>query len=366
METYKVLFDPNQNDGVYAISLVNDPAIEVAFIAMSKQSEVKLATVSEEKRILLGAVLIPDQPIFRSEKGKDFNIVFPAETIRQVQQNFSIQGYQNNSTIEHDGKQIENVSFVETWIKEDEVNDKSVKYGFNEPVGTWYATMKVNNDDVWNEYVKTGKVTGFSIDGVFDLEKINLKSEYMESEKKWGETIVEAIQKGFAAIMNAEAPAEITQEPVKMATMMLEDGVTVLEATSFEVGSAVDIVAEDGTKTPAPEGTHKLQDGTTIVVNAEGVITEVMTAEVETEVETEMSTDAKFEALIKSVITNMSTEFGVQLAKVKTELSKEITELKAQKVELSAETKANPKGKIKSYDEMSNYEKTLYNRGRLN
>jgi hypothetical protein len=341
METYKVLFDPNQNDGVYAISLVNDPAIEVAFIAMSKQSEVKLATVSEEKRILLGAVLIPDQPIFRSDKGKEFNIVFPAETIRQVQQNFSIQGYQNNSTIEHDGKQIENVSFVETWIKEDEVNDKSVKYGFNEPVGTWYATMKVNNDEVWNEYVKTGKVTGFSIDGVFDLERINLNSNYMDFEKL-GSSIVDAIQKGFSTKMNTEAPAEITQEPVKMATMLLEDGVTVLEATSFEVGSEVNVVAEDGSKTLAPEGTHKLEDGTTIVVDANGLITEVMPAEIEVEVETEMSTDAKFEALIKSVITNMSTEFGVQLAKVKTELSAEITALKAQKVELTAETKAKP------------------------
>jgi len=364
METYKVLFDPNQNDGVYAISLVNDPAIEVAFIAMSKQSEVKLATVNEEKRILLGAVLIPDQPIFRSDKGKDFNIIFPAETIRQVQQNFSIQGYQNNSTIEHDGKQIENVSFVETWIKEDEVNDKSVKYGFNEPIGTWYATMKVNNDEVWNEYVKTGKVTGFSIDGVFDLEKINLKSEYMDLEKL-GSSIVDSIKKGFETIMNAEPPAEITQEPVTMATMMLEDGVTVLEATSFEVGSAVDIVAEDGTKTPAPEGTHKLQDGSSIVVSAEGIITEVMTTEVETEVETEMSTDAKFEALIKAVVTNMSTEFGVQLAKVKTELSAEITELKAQKLELSAETKAKPIAD-KPFEEMTALEKRRAIKNTLN
>ena len=62
------------------------------------------------------------------------------------------------------GKSIPNVTFVETWIKEDEVHDKSVLYGFNEPVGTLYGLMKVNNDEIWNDYVKTGKVKGFSID----------------------------------------------------------------------------------------------------------------------------------------------------------------------------------------------------------
>jgi hypothetical protein len=43
--------------------------------------------------------------------------------------------------------------------------------------GTWFGLMKVNNDEIWNDYVKTGKVKGFSIDGVFDMEKVNLKTE---------------------------------------------------------------------------------------------------------------------------------------------------------------------------------------------
>jgi hypothetical protein len=177
METYEVRFNEEENEGVYAVSLVSDPAIGVQFVTLSKQKELKLATINEEQRILLGAVLIPNQPIYRNQDGQEFNIVFPAETIKQVQQNFSRQGYLNNSTIEHSGQQINDVTFVETWIKEDEVHDKSVRYGFNEPVGTWFAAMKVNNDEIWNDYVKTGKVKGFSIDGVFDLEKINLNSD---------------------------------------------------------------------------------------------------------------------------------------------------------------------------------------------
>ena len=136
----------------------------------------------------MGAILIPEQPIYRNQDGKEFNIVFPKKTIKQVQQNFALKGYQNNSTLEHSGEQIENVTFVESWIKEDDVHDKSVHYGFNEPVGSWFGLMKINNDVIWNEYVKTGKVKGFSIDGVFDMEKINLNNEKMNLE-----TIVNAI-----------------------------------------------------------------------------------------------------------------------------------------------------------------------------
>jgi hypothetical protein len=345
METYKVLFNPETDLGAYAISHVEDPAIKGLYVAMNnlKEQEIKLATVSEEKRIVVGPVLVPDLLFERvhPDTGKRFNAYFDAETISAIHENIMAKGYQNNSTLSHNKIMLENVSFKEMWIKEDDVHDKSLLYGLDYPKGTLFAMQKVNNDELWNNYIKTGKVKGFSIDAVFDLERINLNSNYMDFEKL-GSSIVDAIQKGFSTKMNTEAPAEITQEPVTMATMMLEDGVTVLEATSFEVGSEVNIVAEDGSKTLAPEGKHKLEDGTTIVVDANGLITEVMPAEIEVEVETEMSTDAKFEALIKSVITNMSTEFGVQLAKVKTELSAEITALKAQKVELTAETKAKP------------------------
>ena len=267
MDTYKVMFNEEDNEGVYAVSLVSDPAIGVQFITLSQQKEIQLATINEEQRILLGAVLIPNQPIYRNQDGHEFNIVFPAETIKQVQQNFSRQGYQNNSTIEHSGDNLEDVTFVETWIKEDEVHDKSVHYGFNEPIGTWFAAMKVNNDEIWNDYVKTGKVKGFSIDGVFDMEKVNLKSEYMNINE-----IVNAIKDGFASIKLSN---ETEQVEVAMATMMLKDGVTVLEAESFDAGVPVFIVAENGDKVPAPIGEHELEDGRILVITEEGMIAEI-------------------------------------------------------------------------------------------
>jgi hypothetical protein len=338
MDTYKVMFNEEDNEGVYAVSLVSDPAIGVQFITLSQQKEIQLATINEEQRILLGAVLIPNQPIYRNQDGHEFNIVFPAETIKQVQQNFSRQGYQNNSTIEHSGDNLDDVTFVETWIKEDEVHDKSVHYGFNEPVGTWFAAMKVNNEDIWNNYVKTGKVKGFSIDGVFDMERVNLKSEYMNINE-----IVNAIKDGFASIKLSN---ETEQVEVAMATMMLKDGVTVLEAESFDAGVPVFIVAENGDKVPAPIGEHELEDGRILVITEEGMIAEikeVMVEEVEVEeAPIEMTSENQFAELVKSIVTSMSVEVAKQIESVRTELSAQIAEVKTSQVEVKASTKAKP------------------------
>ena len=347
METYKVIFNEEENEGVYAVSLVSDPAIGVNFITLSKQKEIKLATVNEEQRILMGAILIPNQPIYRRDEksGHEFNIIFPKETIKQVQQNFALKGYQNNSTIEHSGEQIQNVTFVESWIKEDEVHDKSVHYGFNEEVGTWFGLMKVNNDEIWNDYVKTGKVKGFSIDGVFDMEKVNLKTEINMNL----ESIVNAIKEGFASItLSTETEQVETVETVEvaMATMMLKDGVTILEAESFEAGQAVFIVAENGDKVAAPIGEHELEDGRVLVITEEGKIAEIKDAMVEdaapdaapAEVEVEMTT----EEMIKAIVTNMSVEVSKQIEAIRTELSAQIAEVKTSKVEVKASTKAKP------------------------
>ena len=345
METYKVLFNEEENEGVYAISLVSDPAIEVNFISLSKNKEIKLATINEEQRILVGPILIPDQLIYRNQDGHEYNIMFPKETIKQVQHNFVQQGYQNNSTLEHSGKAIPNVTFVETWIKEDEVHDKSVLYGFSEPVGTLFGLMKVNNDEIWNDYVKTGKVKGFSIDGVFDMERVNLKTEINMNL----ESIVNAIKDGFASIKlsnEAEQVEVIETVEVAMETMMLKDGVTILEAESFETGQSVMIIAENGDKVPAPIGEHELEDGRVLVITEEGKIAEIkdaMVEEVETpdadvEVEVEMST----EEMIKAIVTNMSVEVSKQIEAIRTELSAQISEVKTTQVEVKASTKAKP------------------------
>jgi len=342
METYNVIFNEGENEGVYAISLVSDPAIGVQFLALAKQTELKLTTVNEEQRILVGPILIPEQLIYRNQDGHEFNIKFTSETIKQVHRNFVTQGYQNNSTIEHSGKQIEDVTFIETWIKEDEVHDKSVLYGFSEQVGTMFGLMKVNNDEIWNDYVKTGKVKGFSIDGVFDMEKVNLKSEYMNLE-----SIVNAIKDGFASVKLSEELA-IEEVVIAMETMKLKDGVTVLEAEAFEAGKPVFIVNENGDKEPAPIGDHELEDGRLLVIVEEGVIAEIKEAimeEVAPEAEAAEAVEMSNEELVKSIVTSMSIEVAKQIESIRTELSAQIAEVKTTQVEVKASTKSKPEVK---------------------
>jgi ElaB/YqjD/DUF883 family membrane-anchored ribosome-binding protein len=169
--------------GIEAISIVDRPAIEENFIALNEQQKTKLAEIDNEKRILMGAALIPNKNIYRSDGEEEYFIYFSDQTVRQASELFLMNGNQNESTLEHEAK-LNGLSVVESWIIEDEVHDKSRKYGLNMPVGTWMVSMKVNNDEVWNNYVKTGKVKGFSIEGYFTdkLEMSKSSNSIDESE----------------------------------------------------------------------------------------------------------------------------------------------------------------------------------------
>lgn len=178
-----ILDENNIMNGVDAISIVNSPATESNFIALKEQQhEVKFKAVDEEKRILMGAALVPNKMIFRrDEKTKDeFYVYFNASTIRKASELYLQRGNQNNATIEHK-ENLTGVSVVESWIVEGE-QDKSRIYGLAPEVGTWMISMKVNNEAVWQEAVKTGKVLGFSIEGYF-AEKAQLAKQPTEAEQ---------------------------------------------------------------------------------------------------------------------------------------------------------------------------------------
>lgn len=161
--------------GVDAVSIVEFPAIEENFIALNKNLE--LAKVDTEKRILMGAALIPNKNIYRRNGEDEYYIFFSDDTVRKASELFLMNSNQNNTTLEHD-KKLKDLSVVESWIVEDTEMDKSKKYGLNAPVGTWMVSMKVNNEQIWNDFVKTGKVKGFSIEGYFsDKLEMSLQAE---------------------------------------------------------------------------------------------------------------------------------------------------------------------------------------------
>jgi hypothetical protein len=355
LPTYEIIFEEGKVDGVFGISLVEDPAIQSNFIALSKQQKIKLSTIDNEKRILLGAVLVPDLPIYRNQNGMEFNIVFSADTIRKSMENFFKQSYQQNSSLEHD-QEIDGVTFVESWIKEDDVHDKSVAYGINEPNGTWFATMKVDNDEIWNNYVKTGQVKGFSIDGMFDLEKINLNNAMNL------ESITNAIKEGFEAILSNKQEEVV----VELAQIKLIDGVTILEAESFEAGMPVFVVAENGDKVPAPIGEHELEDGKILVITEEGVIAEIKEKEVEevveetAEVEMNAEDTQKFVDMIREMFTQFSKQVANEIDAIKIEMKAEIESAKSTK-EIKPSAKVTPEVKNDVAIAMTKKERILSN-----
>ena len=156
----------DSEDGVNAISVVENPAIEVDFVALKGHEKVRFKAIDEEKRILMGAILIPNKPIYRRDGDSEYYIYFTQETVLKASQMYLKKGYQNKSTLEHESP-ITGINLVESWIIDDPEKDKSALYGFNLPKGTWFGTMKVDNDEIWDNYVKTGKVKGFSIEGFF-------------------------------------------------------------------------------------------------------------------------------------------------------------------------------------------------------
>ena len=178
MEIIELILDNEEAIGVEAISVVENPAIESDFVALSNQ-EIKLAEVDKEKRLLMGALLIPNKPIYRRNGDNEYYVFFSKETILKASQIYLQKGNQSNSTLEHKSE-LKGLTLVESWIVEDKDKDKTALYGLDAPVGSWVGSVKVDNDEVWNDYVKTGKVKGFSIEGYFADKLERPKEEIKE------------------------------------------------------------------------------------------------------------------------------------------------------------------------------------------
>ena len=167
MEIIELIIDEeNEFAGIEAVSIVENPAIEEDFIALNTEHQIKFAEVDSEKRILMGAALVPNRMIYRRNGDREYYVHFSRETVRRASELFFIKGNHINSTLEHDSP-LDGMTVVESWIIEDPQMDKSKLYGMDLPVGTWMISMKVDDEEIWSDQVKTGSVKGFSIEGFF-------------------------------------------------------------------------------------------------------------------------------------------------------------------------------------------------------
>lgn len=201
MKRYKIRFNEGSNDGVFAMSLVDSPAMESNFIALNKQ--INFAEVDPERKILLGVALIPDKPIYRNDENGEYELIFDKQTIEKTAHEFVKRGKVNNATEQHEIQLGEGTAtVVESWVIEDDIHDKTRKFGLQEPVGSWAIMMKVNDEALYQK-AKNGELKGFSIEGLFDVELLNLNKESMNLE-----TITKAIETGFESVKASLSIAE--------------------------------------------------------------------------------------------------------------------------------------------------------------
>jgi len=364
IELYEAIFDEDSVDGVFGISLVENPATKEMFIQLSedekeaiKNTEIKLSTISEEQRLLVGLVLEPNSPVYRNQDGEEFNIIFSEDTITKLAHNFFIGDYHKNSSIEHNSKEkISGVTFVESWLVADPKKDKSNAYGLEYPVGSWLIAMKVNSDEIWNDYVKTGKVKGFSIDGIVKLKRVDNKSKLSMS------SIIEKLQKATnelaVALKLKEAPEVKPEEKpevkpeeiveVKMGQVTMMGGEVLFDFEGETLESGINIFAIDKTddtvRIPVPVGKYPLEDGSTLVITEEGIVGEIVPKEVEPEekpeeVTTPEDVNASDEKSVVNDIKSILIKYEERFSGIEAILK----EMKGEVVELAEQPNAKPR-----------------------
>lgn len=252
--TYKIVVNPDdEKTGVYAVSLVDEPAIEVDWIKLAKIEEL-LFSANKDKQMLFGPMLIPNKLIYRRDGEKEYNIVFDEETIQTIADKYNENKLGDVFNFQHSDRKVEAV-LLQNWITGE--TDKSQEYGFSLPKGTWFGGVKVKDEQFWMEEVRTEKVKGFSVEIMAGTELI-------------------------------EMTAEADKIKEKLMEYKTKDGLTITWEGDAEVGKDIFIILEDGSKEPLANGEYELEDGTKVVV-AEGKVAEIKAAELGDDKEEEMA-----------------------------------------------------------------------------
>ena len=356
MRKYKIDNPDKAGKGVFAISLVEQPAMESEWVAL-KENTIELKAINDKEQILLGVALIPDKPVYRNDKENgEYLIEFSNEAIKETAHKFLKTGMQNNATVNHEvklGKEV--VSVVESWIIEDDEKDKTRLHGIREPVGSWAVKLKVNDPELYNK-ASTGKLKGISIEGLFDKTLVNLNNQNMDNKG-----IAEAVKEGFAEAMKFFKDDQNGKKPnVQLGEVTLADGETVVsfEGETLEAGIEATVNGD-----PIPTGEHELESGQVIVVEEAGTIAEVREASGGDGEDVDAEKEQIKKAITEAVM-NLSKEQKTELQKVKDDNKKvtEVLEELNKKVEKLSDT---PNESVKNQPQKVDENIELNRKGRL-
>ena len=325
------LYEVREDSLVYAISFVENPAIESDFIYLSSDEPIhQIYLEQDEKHIVYGAVLIPNKPIYRRSANEEFYIKFPQSSIEQLAHNYLMDGY-NQSFTEHHQFDVEDVSIIESWVKLSEA-DKSVGLGLNVPNGSWLVGVKVNNEALWND-IKNGTVKGFSVESFLNFDKImsnKIEETNMNDETKELIEVSESFWVKIATIIkealkNPEVPELEAQVTAAQVVDDMKEDVVIENPTTDEVVPTTDEPTVVETPIADEEPTEVVEETTEPEVIAEEVVTEVVE-------ETETTNEAKEDLQI--VIDELNKKIA--------ELNSKIEELEKENVKLSKQPSTKP------------------------
>lgn len=230
MKVYQAVFKEGETEGIYAIGLVYDPAMQDFFVALSEE-EIKLSVI-EEKQMIFGAVIIPNKDILRRDsEGNEFTMRFSEETIEKLAHNWISKGSHKNFSEQHETK-LEGITAVEMWTVADPDNDKSNTFGKKYPKGTLVAMSKVDNPKTWAD-IKAGKINGYSIEAVLGLQNFNLKTE-IEMTEEIKKSIVTDVIDGVKAFFTSEKVEEVEVLEPEVVKVKSEEVVEAVEEPAFD------------------------------------------------------------------------------------------------------------------------------------
>ena len=344
LKLYKVVADKSE---VMAVSLVDEPAIDLNFIHLHKETPQLICLEKDEKHLLVGCVLRPDYPIYRNNGKEEFYLEFPKETVERLAYDYMQSGRIYSFTTDH--KDIaDNVSIVESWIKTSE-NDKSKDYGLDVPIGSWIICAKVEDEAIWKR-VKDGELRGFSVESFVNLEEIILSKENCETnmtEEVKLETI--EVTEGFwmriaevikAALKNPEVPeleAQVTSAQVidemKQEVASTEEEVIVDEPIVEE-----EVITEEPTVEEDPSVDEEYSP-------------EVVAEEVTEEVVSESTTEEEVKEDLQAVIDELNAKID--------ELNQELAKLQIENQKLSKQPSAKPINLKSETAQGSNFDRML-------
>jgi hypothetical protein len=183
---YQLEISEDLNDDVEVdfVALVDRPAIEKDFL-MFKEAKANFVIQSEDRRIVSGALMLADTPIYRNDQNGEYYVTFTKGTIEKIAQKFFKKGYQSNVNLMHDeALAVEGVTMYESFIVDSSRGVMAMKGFEDAPEGSWFGSFKVENESVWNK-IKSGEFKGFSVEGIFNYKKG--KQPMSVEESLWSE-----------------------------------------------------------------------------------------------------------------------------------------------------------------------------------